>query len=138
MTTKEIVDTYGDLAHTMGITYKLRPSLILAVIAQESSGNPKAVSSCGARGLMQLMEPAVIDFDAKFRKAHTFDDMFDPEKNVETGSGYLSMLIQRFGDDTLGVRAYNQGAGRVKRNPDAGKWYSDGVMAHEKSVIALI
>ena len=138
MTIQTIIDTYKEQVNLAATTYRLRDSLIYAVIVQESSGNFGAVSNCGARGLMQLTPIALLDFNRLFHKEYVFAEMFNPDANIDAGSGFLSHVIQQLGDETLGIRAYNQGAGRVKKNPDAGKWYSDGVLAHEKSIIEIL
>lgn len=84
----------------------VRPSLIKAIILQESGGNPKATSEAGAIGLMQLM-PATA-------KALGVDPT-DPEQNVEGGTRYLGQLMKQFGDEKLALAAYNWGPGNVRK-----------------------
>lgn len=84
----------------------IRPSLVKAVILQESGGNPKATSEAGAIGLMQLM-PATA-------KALGVDPT-DPEQNVEGGTRYLGQLMKQFGDEKLALAAYNWGPGNVRK-----------------------
>lgn len=82
--------------------------LIRAVILAESSGNPRAVSPRGARGLMQLM-------DATAREAGV-SDAFDPGENIRGGTRYLSELLKQFkGNRVLALSAYNAGPQAVKR-----------------------
>lgn len=85
---------------------RIRPSLVKAVILQESGGNPKATSDAGAVGLMQLM-PATA-------KALGVDPT-DPEQNVEGGTRYLGQLMKQFGDEKLALAAYNWGPGNVRK-----------------------
>lgn len=76
--------------------------LLQAVMQQESAFRPCAVSSKGARGLMQLMPAAMEDFGVT--------DAFDPEQNVSAGAGLLKQLITRYGGDLNRVLgAYNAG-----------------------------
>lgn len=82
--------------------YDVPKSLVEAVVAQESSMNPYAVSSAGAMGLMQLM-PAT---------AHSLGvtNPFNPNQNVMAGTKYLSELLHRYhGSEKLALAAYNAG-----------------------------
>jgi hypothetical protein len=88
----------------------LNPKVVAAVIGAESAGNPFAVSRVGARGLMQLM-PATAE---RFGIPH--GELFDPVRNLEAGSRYLSWLIEQFPDDLAKVlAAYNAGENAVTR-----------------------
>lgn len=79
-----------------------------SVIRQESAGNAKAVSSAGARGLMQLMPGTAQQLGVK--------DSFSPEQNVHGGALYLRELLDRYhGDAIKALAAYNAGPGAVDR-----------------------
>jgi len=79
-----------------------------SVIRQESAGNARAVSSAGARGLMQLMP------DTAQKLGVT--DSFSPEQNVHGGARYLRELLDRYhGDAVKALAAYNAGPGAVDR-----------------------
>ncbi|HEY8320642.1 MAG TPA: lytic transglycosylase domain-containing protein [Candidatus Baltobacteraceae bacterium] len=87
---------------------RLPAGLIRAVLMSESAGNPSAVSSAGAEGLMQVM-PGVA-------AGCGISDPFDPQQNVACGSRYLRGLLARYhGDVTLAVAAYNAGPGAVDK-----------------------
>ncbi|MGH7707379.1 MAG: lytic transglycosylase domain-containing protein [Vulcanimicrobiaceae bacterium] len=80
--------------------------LISAVITVESHGDPSAISTAGAGGLMQLM-PATA---ARYGVA----DRFEPEANVDAGARYLHDLLVRYHNDmSLALAAYNAGPGAV-------------------------
>ncbi len=81
-------------------------SLIKAVIQQESSYNPRAVSWAGAKGLMQLMPQTANAYGVK--------DIFDPKQNVFAGTKHLRDLLEYFnGDLKLTLASYNAGIKRV-------------------------
>jgi hypothetical protein len=84
------------------------PDLVKAVIQVESEFDRQAVSSKGARGLMQLMP-------ATARRLGVFD-AFDPRQNIFGGVQYLRMLLDLFqGDVSLALAGYNAGENAVAR-----------------------
>ncbi|MEO5925343.1 MAG: lytic transglycosylase domain-containing protein [Bryobacteraceae bacterium] len=83
------------------------PLLVHSVIQVESNYNPNAVSSAGARGLMQLMPGTARDLGVT--------DSFDPRQNIEAGVRYLKQLKDQYQDDKLALAAYNAGPGSVQK-----------------------
>lgn len=84
----------------------LEPALIKAVMHVESAFNPRAISSAGARGLMQLM-PATA-------KRFGVSDSFHAIDNMNGGVKYLRWLFERFDGNLRNVLAgYNAGEGAV-------------------------
>ena len=98
------------------------PGLISSLIQAESSGNPTATSIKGARGLMQITQPALDDFNLYQKKSYVMDDMFDEGKNREVGRWYFADRIPKMLnayqiEDTVENRlwAYNAGIGNVRK-----------------------
>lgn len=88
--------------------HNLDPNLLHAVIHAESAYNPRAVSSAGAVGLMQLMPATAKQYGVKNRR--------DPVQNINGGAKYLSYLLSLFNSNTrLAVAAYNAGEGTVMK-----------------------
>lgn len=90
-----------ELAHR----FDLSPTLIEALVWQESRWNAGARSPVGARGLAQLMPGT-----ARYLGVNPDD----PFANLEGGARYLREQLDRFdGDIEKALAAYNAGPGRV-------------------------
>jgi soluble lytic murein transglycosylase len=91
------------------------PALILGLARQESEFNPRAVSSAGARGLMQML-PSTARLTARKHGVPYRQDALlkDPAYNMQLGMAHIGDLLERFdGSYVLVIAAYNAGAGRV-------------------------
>lgn len=83
---------------------------IRAVMRKESAGDVRAVSSAGARGLMQIMPDTWDDLRARWSLGR---DPFDPRDNILAGTAYLRELHDRFGSPGF-LAAYNAGPARYE------------------------
>ena len=105
----------GVYAMKVAEKYGVDPELASYVMRKETGGSKDpatAVSSAGARGVMQLMPGTARDMGVK--------DSFDPYQNIEGGIKYLAMLNKKYDDPKLVAIAYNWGPG----NTD--KWLRSG------------
>jgi len=85
----------------------ISPTLLSALVWQESRWNPQAVSPKGAMGLAQLMPATARDLGV---------NPADPVQNLTGGARYLRYLLDQFGGDVeKALAAYNAGPGRVQR-----------------------
>ena len=107
----------GQFVRQYAAHYRVSPELVGALIDVESRWNPRAVSSKGAMGLMQLMP-------ATARRFGAFEP-FDVQQNIAAGTRYLTALMWEFhGDLRLVVAAYYAGDHGIAReqlnyhNPD--------------------
>jgi len=88
--------------------FKMDAALLRAVIHVESGFNPYAISSKGARGLMQLMPPLLQEYEVS--------RPFDYRQNITAGTRHLAGLLKRFNQNiALATAAYNAGEGAVRR-----------------------
>lgn len=90
-------------------------SLIYAIIKAESGFNEKAVSSRGAKGLMQIMdETGEWIFETRGQTGEF--DIFDPETNINAGTWYIAKLLSdNDGDMVAALASYNAGGGNVSK-----------------------
>ncbi|SDB15032.1 soluble lytic murein transglycosylase [Ruminococcaceae bacterium FB2012] len=105
--------------------YEMDPRFIFAIINTESHFNPDATSNVGARGLMQLMEEAYdwVKFRMGDERPHTFDEMYDPELNIQYGTFMLKFLYEKFDHSyELTAAAYHGGMNAVDT------WINDGTV----------
>jgi hypothetical protein len=99
------VERWRSTVNQIAAKYGVNPDEIMQIIQAESGGNPRAVSSAGAKGLMQIME-----------EYHAINNPFDPVENIQVGTRFYAGLLQEFGGDrAAALAAYNAGAGRVRQ-----------------------
>jgi soluble lytic murein transglycosylase-like protein len=108
-----VARTLYEKALFYGIDYRLA----LAIMAVESNFRNDAVSSAGARGIMQI-RPILASFIANeagilYREA---SDLFDPANNIRLGLHYLSWLSSIFKNTSEVLLAYNIGHNGAKRH----------------------
>ena len=89
--------------------FRIPEHWIRAVLDAESGHDDRAVSPAGAIGLMQVMPATWADLRARHRLG---DDPFDPRDNVLAGTAYLREMLDRYGNVSGMLAAYNAGPAR--------------------------
>ncbi len=116
LTAHRVVRRYSGRASTrydreiyrIGRRYNVDPPLIKAIIHTESAFDNRAVSRCGAQGLMQLMPETAEELQVA--------NPFNPHENIDGGTRYFRYLLDNFNEDLiLSLAAYNAGPGLVSR-----------------------
>ena len=101
-------DPIHALIESIAGNHGVDPALVKAMVKTESNFNRWAVSSKGARGLMQLIPDTGLRFGVR--------DFFDPRQNIEGGVRYMKFLLAKFnGNLDLSLAAYNAGENLVER-----------------------
>lgn len=101
---------------------------IAAIIMAESSYRTDAVSSVGARGLMQIMPDTGEWIAGKFDDAFSADSLFTAEVSIKYGAWYLGFLMDRYGGDMrCATAAYHAGQGTVDKWLKNPEYSADGL-----------
>lgn len=111
----QAISYYSDTVTESAFEFGVDANLILAVIKAESGFDENALSSKGAKGLMQIM-PQTADFiSVKLSGSRAESDLFDYKVNIRYGSYYLRYLFDKYDDLTLTLTAYNAGEGNLDK-----------------------
>jgi soluble lytic murein transglycosylase len=107
---------YQESIRSLATMNRLPPHLVFGIIRQESAFDPNALSSAGARGLMQLMPATAREWAGKINAPYSHERLSDPEYNVRLGTVYFSHVLDMFdGNVDLALAGYNGGPYRIKR-----------------------
>lgn len=114
--------------------YKIDENLIFAVIKAESNFDIRAVSNKSAIGLMQIMEETAkdvvnkygVEIDLEGEMVDTREEIANVQNNINIGTKYLSVLLDRYQNKEVAVAAYNAGIGTVDGWIEKGIIKADG------------
>ena len=106
---------YENLVKVYAQQYKVDENLIYAIIKAESNFDVSAASSKGAKGLMQLMEETAKDVakkvDINIEPETIGEKLLEADMNINLGTKYVSILLERYQNIALALTAYNAGIG---------------------------
>lgn len=118
---------YDALLNEAGNQYGVDPLLLKAIMAQESGGNPQAVSRAGAKGLMQIMP-------SNFSSTGV-TDWTDPRQNIMAGAQIMAENLKNAGGNVpLALRYYNGGYD-TRRWGQENQAYPSAVLGHYQRII---
>lgn len=128
-TYKEIVSVYAE-------KYNVDENIIFSVIKAESNFENNAVSHKDALGLMQIMEETAKDVaqkhDIYIDLNNAEEEILNVQNNINIGTKYLSVLLEKYQNVELAVAAYNAGTGTVD------SWIEKGIIKEDGSDIENI
>lgn len=121
---------YENLVVIYSEKYQVDSDLIFALIKAESNFNSSAVSGKGAKGLMQLMEETAKDVskktDLKIEPDEIEEKLLQADVNIELGTKYISILLEKYNNTAIALTAYNAGIGTVDNWIEKGVIKKDG------------
>ena len=110
---------YTEFVEVYAEENNLSEYFVYAVIKCESGFENDAVSSVGAKGLMQIMPDTFDWIKMKLKDDTSYEDIFDPELNIEYGCYLYGYLMEKYESEEVSLAAYHAGMGNVD------KWLKD-------------
>lgn len=107
---------YADVVSEQAKKNAVAPSLIYAVMREESAFDPEAESPADAYGLMQLILPTARQMAKPLGLPHDRVALKRPSINISLGARVLASYRDKFpADPLLAIAAYNAGPGAAQR-----------------------
>lgn len=117
---KDIYKTnYSKIVFQQAQESDLEPSLVFAIIKEESAFDVNAISVVGAVGLMQIMPLTAIDVAGENFNVELLKEEF---VNIKVGCSYFKYLLNKFQNKQLALIAYNAGEGNLAN------WINNGLL----------
>lgn len=129
-----VPEAYRGIVAEAAQKYGVDPALIGAMMAQESGGNPNAVSSAGAQGLMQVIPSTGAMYGVSDPAA-----LRDPATSIDVGVHYFADLLKQYGGNVENaLAAYNGGPRGVTAPVAETRQYVPAVMARYRASQAAV
>jgi soluble lytic murein transglycosylase len=107
---------YAELVSEHAKKNELSPSLVYAIMREESAFDPDAESPADAYGLMQLILPTARQMARPLGLPHDRISLKRPSVNIPLGARVLGKYRDKFPEDPLlAIAAYNAGPGAAQR-----------------------
>jgi soluble lytic murein transglycosylase len=107
---------YPDLVDAATAKETVPPTLVYAVMREESAFDPEAASPSAAYGLLQLIVPTAAHYAKSLKLPSDAHSLVRPDVNIPLGTAYLRKLRNEFPDNPgLAVPSYNAGEGATHR-----------------------
>lgn len=119
-------EKYTNYVEKYAKEYNIEKELIYAIIKAESNFREDAISSKEAIGLMQILESTAKDVAKSIELEINREELIKPEININLGTKYISLLIDKYNNLELALAAYNAGIGNVDRWIEEGTIKADG------------
>jgi len=123
---------YFKLIDGMSRSCGIDTALLMGLVLTESSFDPRAVSSVGARGLTQIMPETFDWLLGKTGEALPLEALFEPEISLRYGALLLRFHLDEFGAPETALAAYHAGRGRVN------EWLRDPSLSPDGHALAHI
>ena len=121
---------YSEFVSIYAEKYGVEENLVFAVIKAESNFKEEAVSHKDAIGLMQIMEETAVDVAKKhgidIDMTKTREEIANVQNNINIGTKYLQILLEKYQNKEIAIAAYNAGIGTVDNWIEKGIIKSDG------------
>lgn len=108
---------FGRFVLSYADQYEYKPSMLWAIMREESTFRPEVVSPVGAIGLLQIMPYTGQEIaDGLGVKGFTAERLYDPEINIGFSAWYVRKLLSRYGgNEALAIGSYNAGPDAMDR-----------------------
>ena len=127
-------DRIGDFVAEASRRFSIPPSWIRAVMRVESFGDPLALSSKGAMGLMQIMPDTWSELRSRYGLGA---DPYDAHDNIMAGAAYLREMYDRYGARGF-LAAYNAGPSRYEDHLATGRPLPSETLLYMAAVASLV